>query len=119
MFQDLAHHLRFIDGGINLPAEDSHDLVADCETRISAFDYFADGKGAHRVSDLNPGPIRALVGNPSAHRGIDREIFVVNDKLSVATGRQRRGADREVFRTWYPVGPRAKPNLLIHRGSRP
>ena len=69
--------------GVFLPAEQSHEFVADRIARISALNNFADGEGAHRVANFDAGPIGAGVGDPSARRRVAGKIVILNEEFAL------------------------------------
>src|SRR5260370_16470770 len=114
MLATRAYILRFVDCGTGLPAEDSHDLVTNAVPGIPALDHLADRKSAHRVANLDPWPVSALVCDPAAHRRVDRKIFIVDDELSVTAARYRSGSDSEACRPRGAILPAPQHNSPIH-----
>ena len=58
-------------------------------TMLTAYDYttardhLADRKRAHRVANLDAGPIGAGVGNPSARRWVAGKIVILNEEFAL------------------------------------
>src|SRR5271167_4093656 len=100
-------------GRVFLPTEQTHQLLADRVAMVSALDDLADRKGAHRVANLDAGPIGAGVGNPSARRRVAGKIMMSNQKLALGNRGNVAVRDVEIFSLRNPVRTRFKPNLSV------
>src|ERR1700722_7393826 len=98
-------------GCVFLPTEQTHELLADRIPRVSALDDLADRKGAHRVANLDAGPIGAGVGNPSARRGVAGKIVVLNEKLALRDRGRIAVSNVKIFSLRNSVRARLQPNL--------
>src|SRR5258706_8392078 len=109
----LAHHILSAHRRVVLPSEDAHDLVADQVSGIAGLDDFTYRKGAHRVANFDAGPVSTLVSDPSAHSGIDGQVRVAHEKLTILRHWNRRIPDCEVLGARNAVWPRLQPNLAV------
>src|ERR1700733_13426288 len=93
-------------GRVFLPTEQTHQLLADRVARVSALDDLADRKGAHRVADLDAGPIGAGIRNPSARRRVAGKIMISNEKFALGNRGNMAVPDVEIFSLRNPVWTR-------------
>src|SRR5580692_11597089 len=100
-------------GRVFLPTEQTHQLLADRVARVSALDDLADRKGAHRIANLDAGPIGAGVGNPSARRRVAGKIVILNEKFALGDRGNMAVSNVKIFSLWNSVWTRLEPNLSI------
>jgi hypothetical protein len=96
-----------------LPAEQTHQLLADRIARISALYDLADREGAHRVANFDARPVGAGVGDPSARRRVAGKIVVLNEKFVFGDGRNVAVPNVKVLGLRNAVRTRLEPNLPV------
>src|ERR1700733_12430756 len=100
-------------GRVFLPTEQTHQLLASRVSRVSALDDLADRKGAHRIADLDAGPIGAGVGNPSARRRVAGKIVIPNEKFALGNRGNMAVSDVEILSLRNSVWTRLEPYLSV------
>ena len=126
-FGDAANDGVDRDGGMGLPAEPAGKHFADAEIRVAALDDVADGQRAHHGTDFNRGCIAGGIGDPAAHRRLDRQETVADQNLAVRETGEGSLDDGEILRLRHALRTRDENGLavvhavisIIFTGSRP
>ena len=96
-----------------LPPEPSRDDLAGAIIRMARYDDLADRERAHHRADRHRRGIVSLVGDPAAHRGLDREEFVADEDLPLRRSDDRGIANGEILGLRDSRRPGDKNHLTI------
>ena len=77
------------------------------------FDDFTDGGADHDLTDHGAGGVGLAVVHAAAHVGIEREVVMTHEHLTVGQRRDRRLDDREVRRGRFTGGAGGQQDLRV------
>src|SRR5581483_985878 len=101
-----------------LHAEDADDVIADLEVRMLRRGHLAERAGAHHFANADWRHVRLAFVHPAAHRGIERDVQIPHDELTVVRLRHGRLRVIEVLALHHPHRTLRELELTVHHGHR-